>query len=94
MSIQTNTPLNCQTPTTCNFNVNTKLFDVDLTDINCSNDLWSYSTDRNLNIANQVTSDYYLKPDVSLSNCQLINNPSSPQLSKIIKIYVKRVIFD
>ena len=84
-SVLTNPTLTCQlSPTiSCNFNVNTNLFDSDAVD--CSKDEWIYSPDRNQKITNQVTADFYLKPDLSNSNCVKISSIQDPTLGNGFK---------
>lgn len=63
------------------FDANSKLFDGITDGSICYNDSWSYSAFRNSAINNEITSDYYLRPDISNNNCQIETQLQSPSES-------------
>ena len=71
-----NAQLNCDISRTetCAFNINTKLFDNNLTSDICPDDTWTYNPSR---VNNKVTTDYYLRPD-TVNNCQVANSALRP----------------
>ena len=66
------------------FDAKSKLFDGITDGSICYNDSWSYSDFRNSQINNEITSDYYLRPDFSNNNCQILTQPQSPSQSRAI----------